>query len=180
MARPAVFLDRDGVLNAAIVHDGKPFPPRTLQELEILPGVPDALRRLREAGFALVVVTNQPDVARGTQVRDVVEAMNRELSSRLPLDSVRVCYHDDIDRCACRKPKPGLLLEAAAALGLALETSYMVGDRWRDVEAGRAAGCTTILIDRGYRERSDCAPDQRASDLAEAAEWILRQAHPVS
>jgi D-glycero-D-manno-heptose 1,7-bisphosphate phosphatase len=175
MARSAVFLDRDGVLNRAIVRDGKPLPPQTLAEFAILPGVPDALRHLRQAGFALVVVTNQPDVARGTQSRSVVEAINLELTSRLPLDAVQVCYHDDADRCACRKPKPGLLVESAASLGLALETSYMVGDRWRDVEAGRAAGCKTILIDRGYSERGDCTPDHRASDLAEAAEWILRQ-----
>jgi D-glycero-D-manno-heptose 1,7-bisphosphate phosphatase len=103
-----------------------------------------------------------------------VEAINSELRARLPLDAVQVCYHDDADRCACRKPKPGLLVESAAALGLALHESYMVGDRWRDIEAGRAAGCKTILIDRGYSERRDCFPDHVASDLTDAAEWILR------
>ena len=174
MIRRAVFLDRDGVLNRAIVRNGKPYPPQTLEEFEILPEVPDALRRLRQAGFHLVVVTNQPDVARGVQQRSAVEAINRELTSRLPIHAVRVCYHDDKDRCACRKPKPGLLLESAADMGLEIDGSYMIGDRWRDIEAGRAAGCQTVLIDRGYREGHDCAPDRVATDLRDAADWILR------
>jgi D-glycero-D-manno-heptose 1,7-bisphosphate phosphatase len=170
-----VFLDRDGVINVAIVRNGKPFPPQTLEELSIFPEVPDALFALRNARFRLVVVTNQPDVARGTQKRSVVEAINGELISRLPLEAVQVCYHDDADGCGCRKPKPGLLLEYAANSGLALDESYIVGDRWRDIEAGRAAGCKTILIDRGYSERGACCPDHLATDLRDAAEWILRR-----
>lgn len=173
--RPAVFLDRDGVINRAIVRDGKPYPPQTLEEFEILPEVPAALRRLHDAGFCLVVVTNQPDVARGTQARSIVEAFNRTLTDHLPIHAVRVCYHDDADRCDCRKPKPGLLLQAAEDIGLEIAASYMVGDRWRDVEAGQAAGCRTVLIDREYQERWTCTPDCVAADLGDAADWILQR-----
>jgi D-glycero-D-manno-heptose 1,7-bisphosphate phosphatase len=169
-----VFLDRDGVLNRAIVKNGKPYPPSTRGDFEILPGVPEALWRLRTGGFQLVVVTNQPDVARGVQQRSEVEAINRELTSRLPVHAVKVCYHDDSDRCTCRKPKPGMLLESAAELALDIRASYMVGDRWRDIEAGRAAGCHTVLIDNGYSEDHRCTPDWVAADLPAAADWILK------
>ena len=168
----AVFLDRDGVIDRPIVQDGKPHPPASLSELEILPGVPEALERLRAAGFRLIVVTNQPDVARGKQTRESVEMIHAALSAQLPLDEFRVCYHDDGDQCHCRKPQPGLLLEAARDTGVDLSASLMVGDRWRDVEAGRRAGCMTILIDYGYAEPQGKA-DVRVRSLAEAADWIL-------
>jgi D-glycero-D-manno-heptose 1,7-bisphosphate phosphatase len=175
VSRRAVFLDRDGVLNRAIVRDGRPFPPQTLDEFEILPEVPDALARLRAGGFALIVVTNQPDVARGTQARAVVEAMHEELRRRLPIIDVLVCYHDDRSRCQCRKPAPGLLLRAAAEHGIDLPASFLVGDRWRDVEAGREAGCRTVFIDRRYAEALKSEPDARVRDLAAAAAWILER-----
>jgi len=173
--RRAVFLDRDGVLNRANVVDGKPLPPASVDELELLPGVGQACRELHEAGLLLIVVTNQPDVARGTQTMEAVEALNRELSSRLPLDEVRVCPHDDADRCQCRKPAPGLLLDAAHDWGIDLENSVMVGDRWRDVEAGRRAGCKTVFIDSGYSERPPEAPDLTVRGLGEAVHWILER-----
>src|SRR5262249_42377374 len=148
MRSPAVFLDRDGVLNEATVRDGKPYAPASLEQLKIPEDVPLALARLEAAGYRLVVVTNQPDVARGDQRREVVEAINQALGSRLPLDEFRVCYHDDLDGCDCRKPMPGLLLREPA---YDLSRSVMIGDRWRDIEAGqRAGGLATLLIDRGY------------------------------
>jgi D-glycero-D-manno-heptose 1,7-bisphosphate phosphatase len=171
--RRAVFLDRDGVLNRADVVDGRPTSPASLAELEILPGVPAALARLRAAGFLLVVVTNQPDVARGRQRRAAVEEIHAALGARLPLDAIRVCYHDDPDGCDCRKPAAGMLLAAAGESGIDLAASYMVGDRWRDVEAGRAAGCTPIFVDRGYGERGPEGPCARVASLDEAADWIL-------
>ncbi|MGZ8847844.1 MAG: D-glycero-alpha-D-manno-heptose-1,7-bisphosphate 7-phosphatase [Pyrinomonadaceae bacterium] len=172
--RRAVFLDRDGVLNRAIVRDGKPYPPATVQELEMLPDVVEACRDLRQAGFLLIVVTNQPDVARGRQRRENVEAINSVLKDRLALDDVRVCYHDDSDSCACRKPKSGMLLEAAQEWSIDLSGSFMVGDRWKDVEAGKKAGCKTIFVDCGYSEDTPQSFDARVSSLAEAAKWILQ------
>jgi D-glycero-D-manno-heptose 1,7-bisphosphate phosphatase len=172
-----VFLDRDGVLNRAIIRDGKPFAPTSLADLEILPGVPGALARLRAAGFLLIVVTNQPDVARGTASRDAIDAIHAHMRSTLPLNDIRVCFHDDGDGCACRKPKPGLLREAAAARQIDLARSYMVGDRWRDIEAGRAAGCITVLVDGGHDEASTSAPDARKHTLEDAAAWIISRAH---
>jgi D-glycero-D-manno-heptose 1,7-bisphosphate phosphatase len=165
-----VFLDRDGVINRTFVRDRIPRPPATLDALEILPDVPDALARLRSAGFQLIVVTNQPDVARGTLTREMVEAIHAHLLSSLPLDEIRVCYHDDADGCACRKPKPGLLTQGAPVNWAA---SVMIGDRWRDVEAGRAAGCATILVGDYQTEHLPHEPDVRVSTLTEAADWIL-------
>ena len=175
----AVFLDRDGVINRAVVRDGKPYPPATVEELEILPGVGEALARLRDAGFRLVVVTNQPDVARGTQRREVIDRMHARLAEELPIDEFRVCDHDDADRCACRKPNPGLLVEAAREAGLSLRDSFMIGDRWRDVEAGRRAGCATIFVDCEYDERRPDRPDAVVRSLPEAAGWILNRAATV-
>jgi D-sedoheptulose 7-phosphate isomerase len=182
--RRAVFLDRDGVINRAFVRDGKPFPPPTQQELEVLPGVPEALQELKSHGYELLVVTNQPDVGRGKQSRQTLDAMHQALRARLPLDDILVCCHTDKDECDCRKPMPGMLLEAARKHNIDLAASFMVGDRWRDIEAGYNAGCRTILIDYGYSERpSDREPDLRVGSLREAADWIIRStpkgAHPA-
>lgn len=171
---PAVFLDRDGVINAAVVRDGRPYPPGSAAELAILPGVPAALRDLRAAGFQLVVVTNQPDVRRRTQTREAVDAIHDTLRADLPLDAIYCCFHDDDDHCACRKPAPGLLLDAARERALDLQASYMVGDRWRDTDAGVAAGCRAVFVDHGYAERRPMTFDKRVASLPEAAAWILR------
>jgi D-glycero-D-manno-heptose 1,7-bisphosphate phosphatase len=178
IARPraAVFLDRDGVINRPVIRNGRPYPPPDEGALEILPGVENALARLHEAGFHLVVVTNQPDVARGTQTREAIDRMHARLSAALPLDDIRVCLHDDGDGCACRKPKPGLLEDAARQADLSLTDSFMVGDRWRDIEAGQRAGCTTVFIDWGYEERRPENPDAVVGSLPEAADWILTRA----
>ncbi len=169
----AVFLDRDGVINRAVLRDGLPHPPQSVQDLEILPGVGDALARLKSAGFRLVVITNQPDVARGTQTRARVEAIHELLLRTLPLDGVKVCYHDDADGCSCRKPAPGMILEAARDQEVDLARSYTVGDRWRDIEAGERAGTTAILIDNEYPEKKPGNAAARVGSLREAAEWIL-------
>jgi D-glycero-D-manno-heptose 1,7-bisphosphate phosphatase len=172
----AVFLDRDGVLNRALVRNGIPSPPTSPAEFEILPGVPEALARLRAAGFALIVVTNQPDVARGAASHAAVNALNHLLLRQAPVDEVRVCFHDDDDGCDCRKPKPGLLLAAARDHGLSLPDSWMVGDRWRDIAAGQAAGCRTVFLDRGYREkRPDPPATETVIDLPAAVDSILKR-----
>lgn len=174
-SRPAVFLDRDGTLNSALVSgDGLPGTPHGLRELEIVPGAAQELERLKRAGFYLVVVTNQPEVARGTLNRRAVERIHAALRRSLPLDAILCCYHDDADDCACRKPRPGMLIDAAERFGLHLARSYLIGDRWRDVEAGRQAGCTTVLLRRAYSEVERASPDFEAAGLAEAIDRVLR------
>ena len=171
----AVFLDRDGVIIKALVRNGKPYPPSTLEEVVIPEGVDDALERLSQAGFILVGITNQPDVARGTQKREVVELINNLLVSKLPILEFKVCYHDDNDHCECRKPNPGLLLQAAYENQIELTSSFMVGDRWKDIEAGRRAGCVSIWIDRGYIEQKPNLPNAyRVNSLSGAVEIILQ------
>jgi D-glycero-D-manno-heptose 1,7-bisphosphate phosphatase len=173
--QPAVFLDRDGLLNRAFLQaDGKSHPPASPQELEILPGVREVCQSLRRAGFLLIVVTNQPDVARGTQRREVVEAINMELRRQLPLDDIRVCYHDTADNCLCRKPKPGMLLEVASIWDIDVHKSFLIGDRWTDVEAGRRAGCKTVLVSADLSEARRCQPDFQTDSLREAESWILQ------
>jgi D-glycero-D-manno-heptose 1,7-bisphosphate phosphatase len=169
----AIFLDRDGVLNRALVRAGKPYPPRELAEVEILPGVPEALLALKEAGFILITVSNQPDVARGTLRPDTVDSINTYLGERMPMDRFIMCYHDSSDDCVCRKPKPGMLHEGAFEFNVDLSSSYMVGDRWRDVEAGKNAGCKTVFIDYGYDERQPESYDFVTGSFLEAAQIIL-------
>jgi D-glycero-D-manno-heptose 1,7-bisphosphate phosphatase len=172
--RPAVFLDRDGVISRPNIRDGKPYPPRSLAELELLPGVQEALQTLKAAGYCLVVVTNQPDIARGIARRTVVDSMNDWLKSVLPLDALLMCAHDDEDDCQCRKPLPGLIAQAARELRLECTSSYMIGDRWRDIEAGRRAGCKTFFIDCGYDEQAPESYDFRVRSLPDAARIILQ------
>jgi D-glycero-D-manno-heptose 1,7-bisphosphate phosphatase len=178
--RRAVFLDRDGVLIRTYVRAGVPHPPHDLSDLEILPGVCEAVDRLGDLGLLRIVVTNQPDAARGAQTRHAVEVMNDALLEQLTLDDVYTCYHDSLDRCACRKPLPGLLLQAAERHCIDLAGSFIVGDRWSDVEAGLAAGCRTFLIPEIYSQRERCRPDFEVPDLAAAAERISRLLSPNS
>lgn len=169
----AVFLDRDGVINRAIVRNGTPYPPANLSELEILPGVSEALEKLHAADYLLIVVTNQPDVARGTTKKADVEKINTQLFFQFPLDDIKSCYHDSADGCLCRKPLPGALLEAAKERNIDLTASFMVGDRWRDIEAGKRAGCKTFFVNYNYIEKQPDAPDFIVSSLLEAQKIII-------
>jgi D-glycero-D-manno-heptose 1,7-bisphosphate phosphatase len=176
--RPAVFLDRDGVLNEAIVVDCRPQPPRSLAEFRLEAGVENACRRLHQAGLVLVVVSNQPDLARGTIKREAVNEVNAALRGALALDAIYICPHDDADACDCRKPAPGMLLAAARELRLDLTRSVMVGDRWRDVEAGRRAGTATVFLEKGYQEPAPAGADLVVSALPEAVDWIVGRLRP--
>jgi D-glycero-D-manno-heptose 1,7-bisphosphate phosphatase len=174
--RKAVFFDRDGVLNEAIVREGKPYPPKSLSEVRLVEGAVDGCRLLKNAGYLLIGVTNQPDVARGNTQKAVVEEINNHIRSQMALDDFRVCYHDDADGCSCRKPSPGLLLDASKKWGIDLGSSVMVGDRWKDVQAGVRAGCRTVFLDRGYDEHLRDTPDATVSSFEDAVTWILGMA----
>jgi D-glycero-D-manno-heptose 1,7-bisphosphate phosphatase len=175
--RRAVFLDRDGVLNRPVVRSGLPFPPANIDEFELYPGVATGCAQLKAAGFIPIVVSNQPDVGRGTQTRAAVEAMHEKLRSAVPaIDAIEVCYHAGASRgdpCDCRKPKPGMLLTAAASHRIDLRRSFLIGDRWRDVECAKAAGCRAIFIDHGYSEPLREKPDFTVTNFAEAVARIL-------
>lgn len=176
--RPAVFLDRDGVLTEASVVGGVPQSPRLASEMRILPDAARACRALAAAGLTLICITNQPEIARKTLDRAELRRMNEILQAELGLDEVVVCPHDDGDGCGCRKPLPGMITEAARRRDIDLAASATVGDRWRDVDAGRAAGTLTILIDRGYDEPLREMPDITVGGIREAAEWIIEQTPP--
>ncbi len=161
------------MLNAPVIREGKPYPPVSLADLEILPGVGEALSNLRAAGYLTIVVTNQPDVATGKQRIEVVESMHDRLLRELPLDGVNVCYHTDVQKCDCRKPKPGMLLQAAKDHDIDLQRSFLVGDRWRDVAAGQAVGCSCFFVDYGYDEKRPEKPYVPVKSLPEAVALIL-------
>ena len=173
MKRKAIFLDRDGVLNEVIFRDGRPGSPRDLNEFRIMPAAEEALLALRRAGYLLIVVTNQPEVSRRLQDRPAVESMHDRLMKSLPLDDVRVCYHDDDHACECRKPAPGLLLSAARDWGISLIDSFLIGDRGKDMEAGRRVHCKTVLLACPYNENEATTADYRAGSLLDATRWIL-------
>lgn len=170
--RPAVFLDRDGVLNEVTVRDGTPLPPPDAAGLRLLPGVTEACQRLHELGYLLIVITNQPDLARGTQSREEVDRMHAVLHEQLPLDEIVVCPHDDVDDCRCRKPRPGMILDAAGRLGLDLPNSFCVGDRWRDIEAAKRGGVPAIYVQRHYGEREAVGADAVVPSLLDAVPFI--------
>jgi D-glycero-D-manno-heptose 1,7-bisphosphate phosphatase len=178
MNRPGVFMDRDGVINRALVRNGKPYPPASVETMEILPNVSEALNALKMRGFPLVVVTNQPDVARGISSRERVDRIHKRLQRELELDAILTCFHDEEAGCDCRKPRPGLLLRAAQDFGIDLASSFMIGDRRPDIEAGLRVGCCTFFIDYGYDEMPPASCDFRVGSLIEAAQIILRQPAP--
>jgi D-glycero-D-manno-heptose 1,7-bisphosphate phosphatase len=170
----AVFLDRDGVLTIPEFRDGRSFAPRRLVDFRLYNDAAVSARRMKDAGFGLVVVTNQPDVGHGLLALDVVEAMHRRLAAAIPVDAIESCYHRQDEGCDCRKPKSGMLRCAAARLGIDCRRSFMIGDRASDVEAGRTVGCRTIFIDRGYIDEQPGQADFIVESLAEATSIVLR------
>lgn len=169
--RRAVFLDRDGVLVETFVRNGAPFAATTLDEFHIAPDAAHQVRRLHDAGLLCILFTNQPEIARGNVSMDTVLAMHDQLQRTVELDAIRLCPHDDDAKCDCRKPQPGMLLSAKAEFDIELSRSFVIGDRWRDIDAGAAAGCTTILVQREY---SACEhADVVVETLAEAVDAVL-------
>ncbi|HEU5081515.1 MAG TPA: HAD-IIIA family hydrolase [Opitutaceae bacterium] len=180
MASPVVFLDRDGTLNAPVIRDNKPYAPETPEEFVLLDGVLESCQKLKAAGFKLVVATNQPDVGRGKQSREIVEAMHRHLCTLAPIDAVYVSYASGYEEPPDeeRKPRPGMLLRAAREMDLDLKRAWMVGDRWRDIDSGFNAGVRTIFIDWNYDEKLRAKPDFTVRSFAEATRIILEQPFP--
>ena len=171
--RRAVFLDRDGVINKSMTRNGLPFAPTSFTDFEILPGVAEALLLFRHTGYLNIVVTNQPDIKTGKQSPEVLRMMHERLVNELALDDILVCPHTDEDECSCRKPNPGMLVEAAVRFQISLGESWMIGDRWRDIAAGQAAGCRCIFVDHGYVERQPEQPFNCVGSLREAAAVIV-------
>jgi D-glycero-D-manno-heptose 1,7-bisphosphate phosphatase len=169
--RRAVLLDRDGVINKAILRGDKPFSPRTFEEFKLLGGVKETLEKFKEARFINIIITNQPDIARGLMDQTTLDKMHKFTRDNLPVDDILVCPHDDVDNCQCRKPKVGMLLEAAKKWNIDLKSSFLIGDRWKDIVAGKKAGCVTILV--GYSCSKEIEPDFRVDNLQLAAKIIL-------
>jgi D-glycero-D-manno-heptose 1,7-bisphosphate phosphatase len=170
--RPAVFLDRDGVLNEVVRRDGAAASPRRAAEFRITEGAAEAVDGLRQAGFLVFVVTNQPDLARGSLEPAEHDWIMAALRAAVTIDDIAICPHDDADGCGCRKPEPGLLLMLAERHGVDLARSVLVGDGWRDIEAGRRAGCRTVLLQRDYNAGTKA--DVVVTTLAEAVAMIPR------
>jgi D-glycero-D-manno-heptose 1,7-bisphosphate phosphatase len=173
----AAFLDRDGVLNRAILIDGIPKPPTYVSDVEILPGVIEAIQILKNHDFVVVVVTNQPDVARGVTTQSQVESINAFIGVVTGIKHFYTCFHDDPDLCNCRKPAPGLIYSASQELGINVHDSFMVGDRWRDISAGQAAGCQTFFIDYSYSELKPKMPYRKVFSLLEAVNLMVGEKH---
>ena len=173
--RKAVFLDRDGVINKAFIKDGLPTSPNSLDELEILPGVKESVLRLKKLNFVCLIVTNQPDVTRGKINKNTVIKMNNFLQKEIKLDDFFVCYHDDVDNCECRKPKPGLLLQASKKWDVNLKKSFIIGDRWRDIQAGEKVGCKTIFLEYNYIDIKPKNPNFITDTLLNATYIIEKQ-----
>lgn len=172
----AFFLDRDGVINKVILKNNKPFPPYNIKALKILPGVPEALEKIMRHNFLIIVITNQPDVSRGITSKSTVESINDFLISNLPINKIYTCYHDNQDKCDCRKPKPGSLIKASIEFSIKLKDSFMVGDRKSDIEAGNSVGCKTIFIDKGYNEPRPKLYDYSFKSLDQAINGVLKNA----
>ena len=170
--KKAVFLDRDGVINEAFIKDGQPSSPYSLNKLKILPGVKESILRLKKLNFICLVVTNQPDVPRGKIKKNTVIKMNYFLKKVIELDDIFVCYHDDKDNCNCRKPKPGLLLQACKKWNVDFKKSFMIGDRWKDMLAGINAGCKTIFINNNNKESKQVEATFTADSLLDAVHIV--------
>jgi len=175
LLKRAVFLDRDGVINQAKVRDGHPISPADMTEFFWVEPIKEVTLELKSLGYLLFCVTNQPDVGRGLQSREIVESFHTAILAELPIEKIFACYHDDCDQCSCRKPRPGLIVDAQKEYSLDLTASWLIGDRWKDIDAGAAAGCTTVFLEYGYDEGLRATPDHTISRLAQLVPLIRRE-----
>jgi D-glycero-D-manno-heptose 1,7-bisphosphate phosphatase len=177
---PAIFLDRDGVLNEAKLVRGVPVPPAHIENVNILEGVKESIELLTGSGYTPVVISNQPDIARGKTTFDEVLEINNYISIKTGIKHFYFCPHDDVNQCECRKPKPGLILNAANELDLDLTASYLVGDRWRDIQAGQSLNLGCFFIDYSYPEKRPQSPYTKVRSLREAVEILMKVSKPCS
>lgn len=164
----AIFLDRDGIINKVLLNNGKPFSPRRFDEFKMLGGIETLLTSFKNIGFLNIIVTNQPDISRGLMKMEELDKMHLFIRERLPVDDILVCTHDDIHNCGCRKPKAGMIIKASEKWDIDLRRSFMVGDTWKDMKAGKSAGCRTVLVDMEYNQDIEC--DHRVKGLEELVE----------
>jgi D-glycero-D-manno-heptose 1,7-bisphosphate phosphatase len=171
--KKAIFLDRDGVIIKVSIENGIPHPPESIHEVEFCEGAISALQELKNTDFEIIVVTNQPDVARGkTSLKKVLEIHNF-IEEATTISKFYICPHDDSDGCMCRKPLPGLLRSAADELNINLKQSIIIGDRWKDITAGQAVGCTCFFINANYSEKKPIPPFVEVKSLRDAVNLIL-------
>jgi len=168
----AIFLDRDGVLNKAPIINGIPQSPKEIDDVKIISKTYSALKKLKLMGFCLVIITNQPDFRRGTTSKTKLQTLNNHIGKLTKIQNIYTCFHDDLDNCLCRKPKPGLILMAANDLNIKLSESYLIGDRWKDIEAAQNAGVQGFFIDYKYKERQPELPYIAVDSLYHAATYI--------
>ena len=170
--RIAVFLDRDGTLNKAYIEKGLPISPSTFDKLKLLPGVKRSIGKLKKLNFLCILITNQPNVSRGKIKKEIVKKMNNFIKKEIKLDDIFVCYHDDKHNCSCRKPKAGLIIKASKKWGIDAKKSYMIGDRWKDIYAGKKVGCKTIFINNNYKNDKRVKADLSFNSLSKAVNKI--------
>jgi len=174
----SIFLDRDGTLIRSIIRNGLPFSPTSLKEVEILPGAFEATKIFAELGFLPVVISNQPDVGNAVISQEVSLEINKFVMDALEIRHFYICFHVDTDNCECRKPKDGLIKKAIGDLSIDPHQSVMVGDRWKDIEAGQRAGCDCYFIDYKYLERRPNPPFTTVSNILDVAYSIERKHLP--
>ena len=170
--KKAIFLDRDGIINKAIIKNKKPYPPTKLSEVEPILEINNFIYSWKAKGYLIIIVTNQPDVSRGTLDKNIADQINEHLSYVINFDDIFVCYHGNDNECDCRKPKIGLFMQAKEKYDIDLSKSWMVGDRWRDVEAGKNAGCKTIFVDYGYDEKQPTNQDYTVRNVLQVYKII--------
>jgi D-glycero-D-manno-heptose 1,7-bisphosphate phosphatase len=168
----AVFFDRDGVINKVIYRNGCPCPPRSLEEFVLNDGMYQTARKLKDHGYRIIVISNQPDLARGEITTCILDQMTKRMREAIPIDDVYICPHDDHHECLCRKPKPGMLIQASKKWNINLSVSFLIGDTWKDMAAGKAAGCKTILLDARYNQGVQC--DFRVESISKAVDIVVK------
>ena len=173
----AVFIERDSILNEVRSGPKQQIPPMGLEDFKIISEAAEPLKKLKAVGFVLIATTNQPGLSRGDQSRRELDRMHDMLRRSFPLDDIMLCPHDEADQCPCRKPRPGLLIEAAFKWHLNLDHSFVVSDKWQDAEAARSAGCTSLLVNSPWIKQVH--RDFVLPNLGSIVDKILRLTHQV-